>query len=917
MGVLFMVKVSIIMPVYNDANNLKKSINSVINQTLTDIELICVDDGSTDNSLDVLNKFAKSDKRIKVLSQKNQGSGKARNYGLKEAKGEYIAFLDSDDYIIDKNAYYKLYTESKSKNVIMASGSLQFDSKTDGIFTEFKCFKPIHELNLKKPHEYCMPWYFYKNIFKRDFLIENNIKFPDLLRGQDPVFFCEILVRIDKFLEVPVMYYCYHTPTVNKVDNFAKYYDYFVHYYEVFKLICDKNFDRMVEEYSKTLISLKDWDVHVNNKNELLKLLEIMDKIYKVFIKYGNENIIKNIVSSFNEIINKINIKNLMIITNGNDKLPKNYSDIISLIDEPSSPKISVIIPVHNVEKYLSECLDSIINQTLKDIEIICINDESTDNSLEILNNYALKDSRIKIYSQKNQGLAGTRNQGMKYAKGKYIYFIDSDDILDLNALEKTYTICEEENLDMLIFKVINFHDDSGTQFTTDYFEMNFLKNMNGKIFNYKDIGEDIFYMAVVAYGQLFRGALIKDMEFPTGLIFEDNPFFIEAMLKSRRVSFLDEHLYFRRIRPNSITTTSDNKNFSDTLDIANRIIDITKKYGEYDNFLKTAITRKLGSGYDRFEQINIKYKQDFFNKLKKDFITRKKEFESVIPHLEPKIRCVYELAFTCNTCKEYQLSVDLFRSELKLEEFEKKIRTDSELYQIARVDLKNYGDETNSIEIIENSDSNSKIEWPKWFNDEKGKGVVIESTYGVIDLKLMMIKNGKFELSLRGHDSRDKHGNRQKILIDYTSLVINNVEYIENHELAWHDEPFIFNKSVKNSEILNIRITWTVKCNLESYVQIADSFNKKYQNMNQQNKNISSEFNMLKNEKKQLTNNLNNLQNEKKQLCSKFDAICIENRKLIIRIDKLENKNKENNEIHGLKIKNKKNNPLLSIFKK
>ena len=282
-----MVKISVIMPVYNDANNLEKSINSVLNQTLTDIELICVDDGSTDNSLDVLNKFARYDKRIKVFSQKNQGSGKARNKGLKESKGEYVAFLDSDDYIIDKNAYYALYTESKSRNMIMASGNLQFISKTDGIFTEFKCFKPIKELKLKNPNEYCMPWYFYKNIFKRDFLIKNNIKFPDLLRGQNPIFFCEVLARIDKYLEVPVMYYSYSTPSVNKVDNPVKYYDYFVHYYEVFKLICDKNFDRMVEEYSKTLISLKDWDVHVNNKNELLKLLEIMDKIYKVFINYG------------------------------------------------------------------------------------------------------------------------------------------------------------------------------------------------------------------------------------------------------------------------------------------------------------------------------------------------------------------------------------------------------------------------------------------------------------------------------------------------------------------------------------------------------------------------------------------------------------------------------------------------------
>ena len=94
-------------------------------------------------------------------------------------------------------------------------------------------------------------------------------------------------------------------------------------------------------------------------------------------------------------------------------------------------PKISVIVPIFNVEKYLKECLESIINQTFKDIEIICINDGSTDNSLDILNQYAEKDNRIKVITQSNQGLSAARNTGIKYANGEYISFIDSDDYID------------------------------------------------------------------------------------------------------------------------------------------------------------------------------------------------------------------------------------------------------------------------------------------------------------------------------------------------------------------------------------------------------------------------------------------------------------------------------------------------------
>ena len=101
--------------------------------------------------------------------------------------------------------------------------------------------------------------------------------------------------------------------------------------------------------------------------------------------------------------------------------------------------KVSVIIPVYNVEQYLKECLDSVINQTLKDIEIICINDGSTDGSLKILEKYESLDDRIVVFSQENSGLSATRNKGMQLSSGEYVYFMDSDDYLELNALEELY----------------------------------------------------------------------------------------------------------------------------------------------------------------------------------------------------------------------------------------------------------------------------------------------------------------------------------------------------------------------------------------------------------------------------------------------------------------------------------------------
>ena len=112
-----------------------------------------------------------------------------------------------------------------------------------------------------------------------------------------------------------------------------------------------------------------------------------------------------------------------------------------------NNPKISVIIPVYNVEDYLEECLDSIINQTFKDLEIICINDGSQDNSLNILEEYAEKDNRIKIITTKNQGLSAARNRGLENITGDYVYFIDSDDYLELTAFEELYAVSEEKSL--------------------------------------------------------------------------------------------------------------------------------------------------------------------------------------------------------------------------------------------------------------------------------------------------------------------------------------------------------------------------------------------------------------------------------------------------------------------------------------
>jgi glycosyltransferase involved in cell wall biosynthesis len=122
--------------------------------------------------------------------------------------------------------------------------------------------------------------------------------------------------------------------------------------------------------------------------------------------------------------------------------------------------KVSVVIPVYNVEDFLEECLDSVVNQTLRDIEIICVNDGSPDDSLRILEEYARRDNRITVINQDNAGHAVASNRGIDLAKGEYLYLMDSDDMLKTTALEELYIYAKDKSADFVLFQSNNYSQD-------------------------------------------------------------------------------------------------------------------------------------------------------------------------------------------------------------------------------------------------------------------------------------------------------------------------------------------------------------------------------------------------------------------------------------------------------------------------
>ncbi len=286
-------------------------------------------------------------------------------------------------------------------------------------------------------------------------------------------------------------------------------------------------------------------------------------------------------------------------------------------------PVISVIVPVYNVEKYLSKCLDSILAQTFSNIEIICVNDGSTDNSRKILAEYEKKDSRIKIVDKKNGGLSSARNAGMRVAQGEFFGFIDSDDWITPDMFEKLYDSMITLNTDISICAVHQFDetnqkiDDSNPYYTLEYFD----KTFDGKAFSYKDTKPFLMDVCVMAWNKLYRRSLIEKCNawYPDGLIFEDGPFFFSIFFQTERVSIVRDFLYYYRInRKNSIIQKAGRK-FLNVIDVAEIMYDKIKDLPDFEDIKYTFFRKKAEDFIYRFEHLKPKYKAAFAQKLKKE----------------------------------------------------------------------------------------------------------------------------------------------------------------------------------------------------------------------------------------------------------------------------------------------------------
>ncbi len=334
--------------------------------------------------------------------------------------------------------------------------------------------------------------------------------------------------------------------------------------------------------------------------------------------------------------------------------------------------KVSVVIPVYNVEDYLRDCLDSVVNQTLTDLEIICINDGSPDNSLEILREYEEKDDRITVYDQENGGHAVATNRGIELATGDYLYLMDSDDIVELNALELAYNRAEEKDVDFVIFKAINYDYPNDRYYETEVYSMTKIHDRVGDdVFDHTDIGNLMFEASVTPWSKLYKRDFIIDnnIRFPEGLIFEDNVFFYRALFSAKRICFLDEFLFIRRWYATSSTKAGDLR-FLNSIDVMNLIFDVFKEFGQYDYYKTELFNMKFRTAYMRYGKIKEEYKETFFQAMKQDFIdniyTDPLTYRDFMNFAGYRYKKIFEQTIVSDTRCEFDTLRDVYDSEMQ-----------------------------------------------------------------------------------------------------------------------------------------------------------------------------------------------------------------------------------------------------------
>lgn len=293
---------------------------------------------------------------------------------------------------------------------------------------------------------------------------------------------------------------------------------------------------------------------------------------------------------------------------------------------EQSEIKVSVIMSLYNVELFMRTAIESVLNQNLKEIELICINDGSTDYSLATAQEYADKDDRIKIITyDESKGQAYARNRGIDIARGKYIGFVDGDDWIEPDMFEKLYENAEENNSEVS-FCAAALYDELSQKgdFSNAYYNLSLIpSSFDNKVFSHEDTKNLLTGQINVAlWNKIYRTDFMNEnkIRFPEYFIYEDMPFFYDVWFKAKRISLIRDYGYFYRVNRSGSTMSKIGSRVLDRVEMVALTCEMFKKLPYFEDIKTQTAAWIIDDLFHRFTLVEARYRREFFFLMKKLF---------------------------------------------------------------------------------------------------------------------------------------------------------------------------------------------------------------------------------------------------------------------------------------------------------
>ncbi|MBQ8822356.1 MAG: glycosyltransferase [Lachnospiraceae bacterium] len=603
--------VSVIIPIYNVEKYIEKCLDSVLGQTWQNLEIICVNDGTPDGSMEIVERKSKEDSRIVVVNQENGGLSRARNAGIAKATGKYIYFLDSDDYLQEYAIGVLVnYAEAQSADMVFFGAESVFETEEikekqsayityynrkgnySGVYSGEELFVRMLQKGDFKPSA-CL-------IFtRRELVARTGICFYSGILHEDNLYTLQLIQRSERavVLDMPLYKRLIREESITSGAKSVRHaYGFFVtqremlaflgkHSYSLaFFTALKKYFDIMKRNAVNVLKDMELEEIY----EEILKLdaeavAYFMEYIYDLYIRLhsaeaycvSKKRKVNKLFERCKKLARKLRNRFVRIRNKLFWMIPapvRWYARTIRRLGfgyflyrkhikkNPDKLCVSVVMPVYNVERYLAQTLDSLLGQNLPNIEIICVDDGSTDASREILQKYEKKDARIRVLSQEKSGAGPARNLGMSVAKGEYLLFLDSDDIFDESLCNEAYYQCIRKKADVCLFGAKRINMQTFVEEPMGWvLRKSEIPARN--LFSGRDIKDKVFQITTgCPWSKMFR----REFVMQTGLQFQNLPntndaFFVRmAMILAERITTVDR--CFVTYRYNEGNNTQSNK---------------------------------------------------------------------------------------------------------------------------------------------------------------------------------------------------------------------------------------------------------------------------------------------------------------------------------------------------------------------